>query len=71
MDVDECIQAYIRLADRVFKKTGPSLDMCLRVQSRFNTKALEQEIKGIVGRVTGSQNTVFKDEGQGSCKVYV
>ena len=65
MDVDECIEAYIRLADRVFKKTGPPLNLCCRVQSRFNTKALEQEIKGIIRTKTGSENSIFKNEDNG------
>lgn len=69
MDVDECIEAYIRLADRVFKKTGPPLNLCCRVQSRFNTKALEQEINGIVRRYTGSENSVLHNEDTTSCKV--
>ena len=69
MDVDDCIEAYIHLADRVFKKTGPPLNLCCRVQSRFNTKTLEQEIKSIVRRQTGSENSVLKDEENAPCKV--
>lgn len=69
MDVDDCIAAYVRLADRVFKKTAAPINMCCTVQSRFNTKALEQEIKSLVRRETGSENTFFKDEDDDSCKV--
>ena len=69
MDVDDCIEAYVRLADRVFKKTGPPLDLCCQVQSRFNTKALEQEIKGLVRRQTGTENSLLKNEDDASCKV--
>lgn len=71
MTIDDCIDAYIRLADRVFKKTGPPLGLCCEVQSRFNTKAFEQEIKAIVRRQTGTENTLLKNEDDRSCKVYV
>lgn len=69
MDIDDCIEAYVHLADRVFKKSGAPINMCFTVQSRFNTKVLEQEIKALIRRETGAENTIFKDEEDDSCKV--
>ena len=69
MTIDDSIEAYVRLADRGFKKPGLPVNLYCQVQSRFNTKALEREIKAIVRRQTGTENSLFEDKENESCKV--
>lgn len=73
MDIDDCIKAYIQLADCVFKTTNSALDLTGQTPnpSRFNTKALEQEIKAIIRARTGSETSVLNTGPDQSCKVYV
>ncbi|ERF69251.1 hypothetical protein EPUS_09068 [Endocarpon pusillum Z07020] len=72
MTIDDCIEAYVRLADRIFKKPGQRLaNWNGPVKSIFNTKALEQEFKAIVRKQTDTENTLFENEENESCKVFV
>lgn len=71
MDIDECINTYINLFDRVFKKRH-RVTIMNKVQARFDTKDLEKAIKEIVLKQSGSENTLLCDgDGQKvQCKMY-
>lgn len=45
MTVDECIDAYASLSDRVFQKQRRGLRISGRVQGRFDSAELERAIK--------------------------
>ena len=76
MDIDQCINAYISMFDRVFQKKRHRITIRGKVQDRFDTQELEKAIKEIVfdqcGRQKGAENTLLRDgDGQKvQCKVY-
>jgi hypothetical protein len=45
MDIDRCIDVYIDMMDRVFKKEHFPIKINGNVQARFNTQELENAIK--------------------------
>src|SRR5205814_1267914 len=48
MTVDECIEAYTSLSDRVFEKKAHRVTIRGNLQGRFDTTALEDAIKQIL-----------------------
>lgn len=70
MDIDECINAYMELSNRIFTKKRPLLNARLKIQGKFDTKALEEGIKKIVRDKTGSEDTLLRDDPNAPCKMY-
>jgi hypothetical protein len=76
MDIDECIDAYVDLFDRVFKKKRHPVTFRGKIQDRFDTKEQEDAIKEIVfqrcGQQKGSENALLRDGDSQNvrCKVY-
>lgn len=48
MDIDDCIEAYISMSDRIFTKKRHRLGMRGDIQGRFDTVELENSIKNII-----------------------
>ena len=48
MTVDECIDAYVLLSDRIFQKRRHRVTIKGHVQGRFDSDELEKAIKEIV-----------------------
>jgi patatin-like phospholipase/acyl hydrolase len=81
MNVDECIEAYLALAPKIFPKKGFFLDNKLRRlikgvrgTARFDATALEEEVKKLVARQLKQDPDVVFDQIQNpgkSCHVYV
>lgn len=76
MSVDECIQKYTELADKVFQKKRPRVDLLhrpsnWRLQSRFDSDVLEQVIKDIITEKGLALQTSLKEDIDPSCKVSV
>jgi hypothetical protein len=69
MDIDECITAYVRLSDRVFKKTKYRLSLCGTVQGRFGTRAGKIYQRNILQK-TGSEDTLLYNRVKDQCKLY-
>ena len=69
MTVDECIDAYILLSDRIFQKQRHRVTIKGRVQGRFNSNELERAIKEIVVRQGLAEDTLLKDAPDAKCKV--
>jgi patatin-like phospholipase/acyl hydrolase len=69
MTIDECIDAYSTLSDRIFEKKSHLVDiMNGKLQGRFDSTALEVAVKNIlVGRGLG-QDVLLKDI-DSPCKV--
>ena len=72
MDVQECIDIYLELADTVFSKVHllPT-NLRGRTHGRYNQDALEQAIINILERKKLPPNSLFKNEDQLACKVFV
>jgi patatin-like phospholipase/acyl hydrolase len=69
MTIDECIDAYTTLSDRVFEKKSHRVDIIKgRLQGRFDSTALELAVKNILaGRGLG-EDALLKDI-DSHCKV--
>ena len=71
MTVNECIDAYVSLSDRIFQKQRHRVTIKGRVQGRFDSDQLERAIKEIVVRQGLAEDTLLKDTPDGKCKVWV
>jgi len=69
MTVDDCIDAYISLFDKVFQKQRHRVTIKGNVQGRFDTDALERAIKEIVARQGLKEDELLKDSPNAKCKV--
>jgi len=69
MTIDECIDAYIVLSDRVFQKRRHRVTIKGNVQGRFDSDELERAIKEIVVRQGLAENALLKDSSNAKCKV--
>lgn len=69
MTVDECIDAYISLSDRVFQKRRHRVTIKGHVQGRFDSEELEKAIKEIVAQQGLEQDALLKDSPDAKCKV--
>ena len=58
MTVDECIDVYVLLSDRIFQKRRHRVTIKGHVQGRFDSDELEKAIKEIVVKGLGRERTV-------------
>ena len=70
MGVQECINAYIRLADKVFRKTRHRVNLKANVQGRFDREILESVIKEVIVSAGYPENALLKDDSLKPCKVF-
>lgn len=66
MNIDDCINAYVALFDRVFRKKHHRLKINGQIQGRFDTEALQESIREIAG-----PDTLLKGAENQQCKVLV
>jgi len=71
MTVDECIDAYVSLSDRIFQKRRHRVTIKGQVQGRFDSDELECAIKEIVTRQRLAEDALLKDSPDAKCKVWV
>jgi hypothetical protein len=60
MTVDECIDAYVSLSDRVPQKQRHRVTIRGRVQGRYGSDELERAIKEIVARQAMAEDALCK-----------
>ncbi|KAL2131177.1 hypothetical protein VTI74DRAFT_5443 [Chaetomium olivicolor] len=70
MTVDECIDAYTMLSDRVFEKKSHRVNMKGKLQGRFDGAELERAIKTIVVNHGLGEDALLQDP-DSTCKVFV
>ncbi|KAL8330853.1 hypothetical protein RB593_001686 [Gaeumannomyces tritici] len=70
MSVDECIEAYTSLSDKVFEKKCHRVTIKGKLQGRFDSAELERAIKQIVQQRGQAEDALLKDL-QAPCKVFV
>lgn len=70
MGIDDCIEAYSTMMDKVFKKKARLLSLNGDLQARFDTAELERCIKDVVKTygIGKDENMLFQDRKLG-CKV--
>ena len=70
MSVQDCINEYIRLADRVFTKENHRVSLKGNIQGRFNHEVLEAVIKEVIVATGHKEDALLKDDSVESCKVF-
>jgi patatin-like phospholipase/acyl hydrolase len=68
MTVDECIDAYTSLSDKVFMKTSHRVNIKGKLQGRFDAGKLEEAIKQILRKCGLHEDALLKDF-EAPCKV--
>ncbi|KAH7372236.1 hypothetical protein BKA66DRAFT_423213 [Pyrenochaeta sp. MPI-SDFR-AT-0127] len=71
MSVDDCITEYLRLSDRVFRRTRHRVTVKGKVQGRFDSEELERAVKEVVQKQGLSEDALLKDASESGCKVFV
>ncbi|KAI3332970.1 FabD/lysophospholipase-like protein [Ustulina deusta] len=70
MTVDECIEAYVSLSDRVFEKKSHRVKINGKLQGRYDKTELERAIKEILIKRGLPEDALLKDV-DAACKVFV
>ena len=68
MDVDQCIDAYVKLAGEVFSEKALPVDWLGRVKSKFDSKKLKDAIFEIAKIGGASGDEPFNDGKERGCK---
>ena len=68
MDVDHCIDAYVKLAGEVFSEKPLPVDWLGKVKSKFDSKKLKDAIHKIVKNGGASGDEPFNDGKDRGCK---
>ena len=72
MDVQECIDVYLEMADQVFSKVHRSpVSLHGRTRGRFNQDALKEAIEKVLRRKGLPDMTLLKDNDPYGCKTWV
>ena len=69
MSVDECIDAYLSLSDRVFQKKSHRVTTKGSIQGRFDAEELERAVKEVVTAQGLQEDALLKDASDDACKV--
>jgi hypothetical protein len=69
MTIDDCINAYLSLSDRVFQKKRHRVSVKGQIQGRFDSEELAQAVKEVITRQGLSENVLLKDTSETTCKV--
>ena len=69
LSINECIDAYLLLSDRIFQKKRHRVTMRGSIQGRFDSEELERAVKEIVAKQEKDGEALLKDVSDGSCKV--
>ncbi len=76
MSIEDCIEKYISMSDRIFVRKRHRLKLNTDVQGRFDTDELERSIKSIIKDMGLPEDEKMRSQeqiqgGQRFCKVYV
>jgi hypothetical protein len=69
MTIDDCIDAYVSLSDKVFQKTRQGFTLRGYVQKRFDSKELEAAIKQIIVEQGVEVDALLEGPPNAKCKV--
>ncbi|KAF2008315.1 FabD/lysophospholipase-like protein, partial [Aaosphaeria arxii CBS 175.79] len=71
MSIDECIDAYLSIMDRVFKKKQHRVTIKGKLQGRFDSDELARAAKEVITARGLQEDTLLKDAADAPCKVFV
>ena len=69
MTIDECIDAYLSLSDRIFQKKRGPVTITGSIQGRFDSEELAQAVKEVVTMRGLQEDALLKDAPEATCKV--
>lgn len=69
MGINECIDAYLSLSDRVFRKKRHRVTIKGEIQGRFDSDELARAVKEIVKRQGLQEDALLKDAPDAGCRV--
>lgn len=69
MSIDMCIEAYLQLSDRVFKKKRHRVTVKGQTQGRFDSGELERAVKEVIAKQGLQEDALLKDATDAPCKV--
>jgi hypothetical protein len=69
MTIDDCINAYLSLSDRVFQKKRHRVSVKGQIQGRFDSEDLTQAVKEVITRQGLPENVLLRDTSETTCKV--
>jgi hypothetical protein len=69
MSIDDCIDAYLSLSDRVFKKKSHRVTVRGHIQGRFDSEELAQAVKEVVTKQGLQEDALLRDLSDDACKV--
>ena len=69
MSIDECIDAYLQLSDRIFQKKRHRVTVKGKIQGRFDSDELERAVKEVIKGQGLQEEALLKDTPDASCKV--
>jgi hypothetical protein len=69
MSIDDCIDAYLSLSDRVFQKKRHRVAIKGNIQGRFDSDELSRTVKEVVTAQELQEDALLKDVSDDACKV--
>jgi len=69
MSVDECINAYVSLSDRIFHKGRHRVTIKGKIQGRFDSEELARAVREVVTGKGLNEEALLKDVSDNACKV--
>ena len=69
MSIDECIEAYLSLSDRIFQKKKHRVTIKGKIQGRFDSEELAQAVRDVVAGKGFQEDALLKDTSENACKV--
>lgn len=69
MSIDDCINAYLSLSDRIFQKKRHPITVKGSIQGSFDSEELAQAVKEVVKAQDLPEDTLLKDVSNNGCKV--
>lgn len=69
MNINECIDAYLSLSDRIFQKKRHRVKINGNIQGRFDSEELARAVKEVIAAQGLQDDTLLKDISENTCKV--
>ena len=69
MSIDDSIDAYLSLSDRIFQKKRHRVTVKGNVQGRFDSEELARAVKEVIKQQGLQEDTLLKDAPEAACKV--
>ena len=69
MSIDESIDAYLSLSDRIFQKKRHRVTVKGNIQGRFDSEELARAVKDVIKNQGLQEDTLLKDAPEAACKV--